>query len=1038
LPLQVSKSKSGSGRFGRVSSVRSTVGSVSASTSGSGSGFVTASEGSWSLITEGKPQSGQEEGTGQLDGNAPQDQREVRDDETPRAPGLVPVDAVMVTSPTRPDGLAIKTVQEAEQDSGYLSPLMIAPASASAPSPMKGETVVSLQSQSNNNNINPSGLAPPLGVGARSPSTLPSTMGNPSGLDVIHEHEVHHADGQAVPPLELNVDETAAKDRPATTFPLQEGLDGLGLSRSGMAAPSGDMVGFPKSPVAQSEQIPSSQNELDQDRLSVAMTPAIGASPSSRRSSVTFNEPPILRPTMSRQNSDSPEIFKTPQTTGMTTPSRVTSTSSSISDRSRKNSQGKERDLPRTETKTSFELGDGSDVDEARGRSKSVKRVGLFRRKKKDKEDKRDVSAGELVLSEHGRQPSITKDDGPAKKSTGNKRMSLFDMGSKIKDLMSTRRKDTAPISEPEDIGPGDISTRPEATETEMTPERAELESKIAHVTRRARTSDSQTGEREQMQTPIQNQNQIKTQTPGSKSSRQDSEPSSTSSPIQKTPTRGILKITNDAIDPSFAYDASQSVYSPSRPGSVFFASPAASVFVSPNNSPTGLMLPLPILDDGDNVMVTVPEPSSSTLTRSSDPPGGDGTEHTLGSPFTPRPTGTATGNGDDDHDGDSNSTRTVTPTSSKPAGFGGLAMTSISPTGPADAKNFIPTSTSGESTSSGGTIISPTSDKQANDLIMGALNRKSGGGGHLMHKSPSATSLGSTKTTGALAALGMKAMGPGLGGFSAAEPTVVRSQPVGASSFELQRAKTVDFDTSPQKDTGGLFSAFGGTKEKERGRSSSKSKRDKYKIFSRRSLAAGSAGLGGPRSRETSPVGALSEHAESDGESVTSSSRGYRPKSTAFSAKRRVGDNAEDSDEDDASDEDTDGETETDLDYDESSLSHEIVGEDGWVEDVFDEETEKNTEANAIYFEGDAAGLGGTGVLEDANGEAVEVEVDVLGEGERKLISCECEKKLDRLFVSRAQRDSTTRTRVPAIHHDTSSAFSGGRRGEAEKGDQI
>ncbi|KAH8078242.1 hypothetical protein HD553DRAFT_278198 [Filobasidium floriforme] len=308
--------------------------------------------------------------------------------------------------------------------------------------------------------------------------------------------------------------------------------------------------------------------------------------------------------------------------------------------------------------------------------------------------------------------------------------------------------------------------------------------------------------------------------------------------------------------------------------------------------------------------------------------------------------------------------------------------MTSISATGPTDAKNLIPTSTSGESTSSGGTVVSPTSDKQANDLIMGALNRKSGGGGHLMHKSPSATSLGSTKTTGALAALGMKAMGPGLGGFSAAEPTVVRSQPVGASSFELHRAKTVDFDTSPQKDTGGLFSAFGGTKEKERGRSSSKSKRDKYKIFSRRSLAAGSAGLGGPRSRETSPVGALSEHAESDGESVTSSSRGYRPKSTAFSAKRRVGDNAEDSDEDDASDEDTDGETETDLDYDESSLSHEIVGEDGWVEDVFDEETEKNTEANAIYFEGDAAGLGGTGVLEDANGEAVEVEVDVLGEG--------------------------------------------------------
>jgi len=260
----------------------------------------------------------------------------------------------------------------------------------------------------------------------------------------------------------------------------------------------------------------------------------------------------------------------------------------------------------------------------------------------------------------------------------------------------------------------------------------------------------------------------------------------------------------------------------------------------------------------------------------------------------------------------------------------------------------------------------------------MGALNRNAGHGQghHITHKSPSSGSLSSTKTTGALAALGLKAMGPGLGGFGGGQETVLPSQPVGASSHG---AGIVNLSsTPPEKDSGGLFSSFA-PREKERGRS--KSKRDKYKIFGRKSLAAGPAGLGGPRSRDTSPVGALSEHAESDGESVTSSSRGYRPKATAFSAKRRSTDGVDDSDDDDASEGD-ETEAETETEYDDIALSHEIVGEDGWVEDVFDEETEKNTEANAIYFEGDAAGLGGTGVLEDDNGEEVEVEVDVLGEG--------------------------------------------------------
>lgn len=632
---------------------------------------------------------------------------------------------------------------------------------------------------------------------------------------------------------------------------------------------------------------------------------------------------------------------------------------------------------------TSFELGE-SDFDEARGRSKDKKRVvgtGLFKRKKKDKRDgpARDESTGDIDI------PRNTGDE-VEKRSKANKRMSFFDVGNKIKDMMNPRRKDTGPVSESEDVvAAGDTSMGAELTETEMTPEQAEIENRIAHLTRRARGSDTQPSERDQ------NQNQNQTQ--GGRARRQDSEPATSPSPIHRTPTRGILKITNDAVDPSFAYDVSHSLYSPSRPASVFFTSPANSVFVSPANSPTGLSLPLPMLDDGE-IDATVPEPSTSTLTKSNDDLDDSHTERPADSPVAYQFPATPPAHDDDDErDGDSTSTRTVTPTSSKFTGFGRMAMTTMPLAGHTDSRETIPSSTSGESTMSGGTIVSPTNDQQANDLIMGALNRKSGSHGHghlggMMHKSSSTASLGSvgsTKTTGALAALGLKAMGPGLGGFNAADPVIQPSQPVGSSSFDESRAKSVNPSTSPvARDTGSIFSGFGGgAKEKERGRSASKSKRDKYKIFSRRSLAAGSAGLGGPRSRETSPVGALSEHAESDGESVTSSSRGYRPKSTAFSAKRRVGDNADSSD-DDASDDETENETETDLDYDESVLSHEIVGEDGWVEDVFDEETEKNTEANAVYFEGDAAGLGGTGVLEDANGEAVEVEVDVLGEGKR------------------------------------------------------
>lgn len=259
---------------------------------------------------------------------------------------------------------------------------------------------------------------------------------------------------------------------------------------------------------------------------------------------------------------------------------------------------------------------------------------------------------------------------------------------------------------------------------------------------------------------------------------------------------------------------------------------------------------------------------------------------------------------------------------------------------------------------------------EEANDLILGALNRNPHSPG--FHKSPSASSL-TNKTGGALAALGLKSMAPAFGTFSGSQESLpVPTQNIRRTSLEDAKpsVKIVnDTSVEPGREQASIYPA---SKEKERGRSRT-SGRDRYKkslspFFSRRSLGDGSAGLGMPRSRDTSPVGALSEPAESDGESVGA----YRPKSTAFSAKRQST----------GSDSDDDSDYETETEYDDSVLSRERVMEDGWIEDVFDDETEKNTEANAIYLEGDAAGLGGTGTLEDENGQEIEVEVDALGEG--------------------------------------------------------
>ncbi|ORY22020.1 hypothetical protein BCR39DRAFT_552317 [Naematelia encephala] len=129
-------------------------------------------------------------------------------------------------------------------------------------------------------------------------------------------------------------------------------------------------------------------------------------------------------------------------------------------------------------------------------------------------------------------------------------------------------------------------------------------------------------------------------------------------------------------------------------------------------------------------------------------------------------------------------------------------------------------------------------------------------------------------------------------------------------------------------------------------------------------------------RARDASPeVGALQkdkepdqdQDAESDGESVGAPKR-YRPQSSAY----------EDGDE-----------SPTDA---ESEETDEEEGEDEDEYDVFDEETEKNTEANAVFYEGDAAGLSGPATvveepIEDDDRSVLdkfgeETEQDILGEG--------------------------------------------------------
>jgi len=112
-----------------------------------------------------------------------------------------------------------------------------------------------------------------------------------------------------------------------------------------------------------------------------------------------------------------------------------------------------------------------------------------------------------------------------------------------------------------------------------------------------------------------------------------------------------------------------------------------------------------------------------------------------------------------------------------------------------------------------------------------------------------------------------------------------------------------------------------------------------------------------------------------SDGESVVPSNR-FCPQASAYEDGEESGNDAE-------------SET-VDLDNEsEGEESRELEDDDM----MFDEETEKNTEANAVFYEGDSAGLSGpvvSEVTEDSVGDdrdvldtfGEEVEQDPLGEG--------------------------------------------------------
>ncbi|WVQ96325.1 hypothetical protein IAU59_003429 [Kwoniella sp. CBS 9459] len=228
-------------------------------------------------------------------------------------------------------------------------------------------------------------------------------------------------------------------------------------------------------------------------------------------------------------------------------------------------------------------------------------------------------------------------------------------------------------------------------------------------------------------------------------------------------------------------------------------------------------------------------------------------------------------------------------------------------------------------------TTITPlTHDEQAQNLMLGAIDRGRPGS---ITPSNSQTDLSATtkrSSGGALAALGLRAAAIGGGGVTAAVPPKSPEKNL-TESTSTSKASFLQ----PSKPVGGSSS-------------SAKSPRSPSPFFrARRSREKA-------RARDTSPeVGALKKddygdqsevEPETEAESVSGGSKKYRPQASAYES---------DSDSDVA-----DGEKSDKDEVEYSEDEEDFLDEDGEV--IFDEETEKNTEANAVFFEGDAAGLGG------------------------------------------------------------------------------
>lgn len=247
--------------------------------------------------------------------------------------------------------------------------------------------------------------------------------------------------------------------------------------------------------------------------------------------------------------------------------------------------------------------------------------------------------------------------------------------------------------------------------------------------------------------------------------------------------------------------------------------------------------------------------------------------------------------------------------------------------------------------------------DDQVSHLILGAIDRGKPGSS----SSPGSSEM--KKTPSALAALGLRAAA--IGSSSSVTPVPPKSPEkiVEPSPKEATEMKASFLQTS--KPVGGA------------GKSSSKNRAPSPFFRARRARDQA-------RARDTSPeVGALKKdkdnYAESDGESV--GPKKFRPQALAY-------------EDESASEGETEHEGETEEEGSGVDLDEvDIIDEDGEV--IFDEETEKNTEANAVFFEGDAAGLGGRAPTDDPDAArddtdncsqldfyGEEVEQDVLGEG--------------------------------------------------------